>query len=37
MQTVRYYLSTKGRKRGYVERTEQEVAVRGGDIPGGIR
>jgi hypothetical protein len=27
MQTVRYYLSTKGRKRGYVERQE----VTGGD------
>jgi len=29
MQTVRYYLSTKGRKRGYVERTEQEVKQSG--------
>ena len=29
LQMVRYYLSTKGRKRGYVERTEQEVKQSG--------
>jgi hypothetical protein len=31
---IRYYLSTKGKRRGYVERVEKDITTNGNDING---